>query len=353
MDPALREAKKLKNKLGQLIEASARASGRDYASRVAELHQQLIMQRFLTRVFDQPGPWMLAGGTGLLVRLPGARHSQDIDLNHRGGHLDVDNAINELHDLAGPHPSDPFAFSITVKNELRGANPGATLFATPYFAGTTLSMTPIRIDLAVRRSVVGSVDRITPAPVLELAEIRRPPPMTIYPIADQVADKIAGMYQLFGGRNNIPSSRWRDLADLLLITHNLPLDAATVQAALAEHRGINFPRAVHAPSPEWAHHYPILAATTTLPRRLHTLDAALGALGRCVNPMLDGTVTVGTWNPRNQRWDRDLDHHSMTDDLAAVVDAHRHAATRGDSRPQPTPLLPPSDIEGASAVLDI
>jgi Nucleotidyl transferase AbiEii toxin, Type IV TA system len=49
-----------------------------------QVRREYYLQRFLARVFAQPdGPWILKGGTGLLVRLPEARHSQDIDLLQR------------------------------------------------------------------------------------------------------------------------------------------------------------------------------------------------------------------------------------------------------------------------------
>ncbi|MBA2324515.1 MAG: nucleotidyl transferase AbiEii/AbiGii toxin family protein [Pseudonocardiales bacterium] len=44
---------------------------------------EFALQRFLARVFaDADSPWVLKGGTSLLVRLAGARHSRDLDLLH-------------------------------------------------------------------------------------------------------------------------------------------------------------------------------------------------------------------------------------------------------------------------------
>jgi hypothetical protein len=43
------------------------------------LRREYVLQRFLALLFAaQPSPWVLKGGSGLLIRLPGARHSEDI-----------------------------------------------------------------------------------------------------------------------------------------------------------------------------------------------------------------------------------------------------------------------------------
>ncbi len=58
-----------------------RVAARGRGVSAQQLQRQFLLQRFLARVFDMPdGPWVLKGGAGLLVRLPGARHSQAVDL---------------------------------------------------------------------------------------------------------------------------------------------------------------------------------------------------------------------------------------------------------------------------------
>jgi Nucleotidyl transferase AbiEii toxin, Type IV TA system len=43
-----------------------------------ELEREFVLQRFLGRVFaNADSPWILKGAAGLLIRLPGARHSRD------------------------------------------------------------------------------------------------------------------------------------------------------------------------------------------------------------------------------------------------------------------------------------
>lgn len=65
--------------LNQRLRNVANATGRP----VTELRREFLTHRFLARVFSRPDSgWVLLGGAGLLVRLPGARHSRDLDLLH-------------------------------------------------------------------------------------------------------------------------------------------------------------------------------------------------------------------------------------------------------------------------------
>jgi hypothetical protein len=48
--------------------------------------------------------------------------------------------------------------------------------------------------------------------------------------------------------------------------------------------------------------YRTAVGDSTVAAELRTLDAALAAAGGCVNALLDGTVTHGTWDPSGQQW---------------------------------------------------
>jgi predicted nucleotidyltransferase component of viral defense system len=78
---------------------------------VKELQREFVLQRFLARVFAAAdSPWVLKGGTGLLIRLPGARYSQDLDLLHLSENLEA--AIEELKELCRGAGGDPFSFVV-------------------------------------------------------------------------------------------------------------------------------------------------------------------------------------------------------------------------------------------------
>ncbi|MFF8848007.1 nucleotidyl transferase AbiEii/AbiGii toxin family protein [Streptomyces sp. NPDC015127] len=55
------------------------------------------------------------------------------------------------------------------------------------------------------------------------------PKIKLYPVVDHLADKICAMYEW---RNANPSSRFRDLADILLISQNETIEAGDARQAL-------------------------------------------------------------------------------------------------------------------------
>lgn len=268
----------------------------------AALRREFFMQRFLARVFIEPGaPWVVTGGGGLLVRLPGVRSSQDIDLICPD--TEITYAVEELRRLGGPGPLDPFVFRIELAKQLTGdAAAGAELSVAIYLGVTELESFPV--DLAVDKVIVGDIESLTPTPVLELDGFAALPPVRLLPVCSQVADKICAMVQLYGSTRK-PSTRWRDLADLAFIVGNLSFGAAETRTALAvqrQRRSLELPTALRAPGPEWERSYPVLAKTTQLPAELHNLHAAIAFVGLCLDPLLDGTRTDGRWDPHNGAW---------------------------------------------------
>ncbi|MGN2641232.1 nucleotidyl transferase AbiEii/AbiGii toxin family protein [Nocardia takedensis] len=286
--------------INQRITEQARALSRP----PAELHREFYMQRMLARVFADPAsPWILKGGTALLVRISGARHSQDVDLLHLDA--DLERAFEELDRTVSATSSlDRLTFQLDVRQ--RNVHEGSTAVwqvrATPRLGTRDLQHFPI--DLTAGRTLI---DRIAPKQTIEIADVAPLPPFACYPLADQIADKLAAMYEYHGAAQH-PSTRWRDLVDLLLILRTSAFDAAAVVSALDHQRArrpaLQLPGSIHTPGPRWHDAYPALAASVTgLPKALHRLDDALAFLGRCMNPLLDGTVSTGTWNPTECRWD--------------------------------------------------
>ncbi len=167
------------------------------------------MQRMLARVFADPAaPWILKGGTSLLVRIPGARHSQDVDLLHL--HAELDRAFDELRDLVvAPSSLDRLTFDLKVKKQ--NVNEGGIavwqLQATPRLG--TIGLQHFPIDLTAGKQLIGRIDRIAPTPTIEIPDVLPPPEFACYPLVDQIADKLAAMYE-YHGEERQPSTRWRD-----------------------------------------------------------------------------------------------------------------------------------------------
>ncbi|MFI8977156.1 nucleotidyl transferase AbiEii/AbiGii toxin family protein [Nocardia asteroides] len=260
-------------------------------------------QRFLARIFDDPtAPWIVTGGGGLLVRLPGARSSADLDLIRLG--VEITDAIDELRRLGGARPDiDPFVFQVDRSKQLTGdAAAGAELQVSVYHGATLLQTFPL--DLAVDKMIIGEIETHTPTAVLDLAGFSALPPVRLIPVPSQLADKVCAMVARYGDTRQ-PSSRYRDLADMCFIVGNFTFDAAFVWAALdfqQQRRGLQLPAVLQSPGHEWTRAYPALAKETALPAELHGLDAALAFVGACLNQILDGTRRRGHWDPHAHAW---------------------------------------------------
>jgi len=283
--------------LDDRLKTAAAARGRD----VNLMRRQFLLQRYLARVFHDPAsPWVLKGGTGLLVRLPGARHSQDIDLLHPDAELA--GAVAELRRVADIGGLDPFTFTVGDPTLMLGGVAGATVRVTVSLGVAVLDRFPL--DLSTGRVLVAELERHQLEAMVEIADVAALPEVTLYPLPDQIADKVAAMVERHGPRGRA-STRYRDLVDLVLIVRSCEVDAALTRAALsaqAHRRELTLPVALSAPSPAWVSGYRDAVGDATLPAELRTLQAALAAAGRCVNALLDGTVTRGTWDPGEQHW---------------------------------------------------
>ncbi|MEU8223797.1 nucleotidyl transferase AbiEii/AbiGii toxin family protein [Kribbella sp. NPDC048915] len=288
----------IRRSLGDRLRAEAKRRGRP----AGDLRREFVFQRFLGRVFSQPGNrWVLKGGTGLLVRLQEARYSKDIDLVVPGEPFDVDEAVEALRAEIRRDAGDHLTFAIDSATRPDDGQVAAMLKVTCYTGATPFER--FTIDLSTRSHIIAAVDRIRPQPVLELADADPLPRFVLYPLPDQVADKLCAMYDHYGATGK-PSTRYRDLVDLALIATTNELNATlTAQAITAEaaRRDCALPPALETPGPEWHAGYPRAARDASLPTELQNLAGAIDAVGDCLNPVLAGTAT-GTWMPGSRLW---------------------------------------------------
>jgi hypothetical protein len=124
-----------------------------------------------------------------------------------------------------------------------------------------------------------------------------------YPLVDHVADKVAAVFERHGAMN-LPSTRYKDLVDLVAIVTTAPLLAKPQVAALRseqERRGLQFPTTFTVP--DWNLWEPGYAAEArrSLLRVASTLDQALAIVAPFLDPLLGGSAT-GTWEPESGRW---------------------------------------------------
>lgn len=275
------------------LKTAAKTTGRG----MQELQREFLFQRFLALVFAEPdGPWVLKGGVGLLMRVPQARFSKDLDLLHLEEPT-IEEAVDELRALTAPREGDHLRFEISdgIANNQPG-NPVAEVKVEGYFGTTRYGGFPI--DLALKPHLLAAPERHQPAPVVDIPGLTPPPEMLVYPITDQIADKVCAMYETHG--EGYASNRYRDLVDLVLIVSTLEFEAASAADALAAEavrRKMELPTEMTSPAAAWVDGYRAYASKTRVEAGLHGLDEALGHVGACLNPLLDGSRTSGRWQP--------------------------------------------------------
>lgn len=244
---------------------------------------------------------MLKGGTALLSRIRSARHTLDIDVLHNSG-ADLDNAVAQLRDaryrcrrLLPLRRRRRLPDRRWRRHARRGAPGHRDRLLRPCRA-----VRAVRIDLVVTDHMTGPPDTITPTPVVDVAGLPQPA-YRVYPVADHVADKVSATHQIYGAGN--PSSRVRDLVDIVIIARTQHLDAAQLGAALTAKRLLHELPATETftTPPQWEASFGKTAASVDLGEHA-TYPQALALARHLLDPVLAGTRGHGTWNPATLCW---------------------------------------------------
>ncbi|OEJ36298.1 hypothetical protein BGK72_38720 [Streptomyces agglomeratus] len=276
---------------------------------VPELMNVFYFNRLSARVFTaDPNGWLIKGGQALLVRYEGAaRLSRDIDLQCVSPDRSVEEAVSLLKEAAALDLGDFLRFIpgkfADHSEEARG---GAQAF-TVYLG--TAKAADIKVDIVVGRALAGTPET---RPLKSAVDLEWPvdwPPVRLYPVIDHIADKICAMYERHGENAQFGSNRYRDLADLLLITQQEVIEGPEVQEALhreAERRRaagsvVELPKAFTAPGPDWTANYPKHASAVLGLVGCRTFSDAAAAAGAFVNPLLVG-LAEGHWDPHTSVW---------------------------------------------------
>lgn len=302
--PGERSPRAISSSLTDRIKGQAKATGQPYE----RLQRRFVLTRFLIRVFaSDPDGWLLKGGTGMMIRLPEARHSKDIDLMAASVE-DAGAAYAKLVELVNGNPLDPFAFEIGPPKPLSDEK-GISLSVIARLG--TQKFDTFTIDLVTWHGVVGAVehhslDHIPDTPDFpsQTTQIR------LYPIADQIADKLCALYETREApAGPIASTRYRDLVDLLLMAEHLTFPLAETVAATEYQRVLRremiLPAAIAVPGPQWASSWRNTARDSPLSADLHDFSAALATCARCYDLVLSSLPTAGDearWSPAEQRW---------------------------------------------------
>jgi hypothetical protein len=273
---------------------------------VAELMRIFYFNRLAARVFTlDPDGWLIKGGQALLVRYRGAaRLSGDIDLQAAEPGLTPDEALKRVLEAAAHDLGDFLRFApgkyTSASDPTRGGSQHFEVFLGP------TRVDRVKVDITVRRALAGTPEIVPLASAVDLPWPIDWPTVRLYPLIDHIADKICALYERHGDEG---SSRYRDLADLLLISQQEKVDGSVAyqavhqEAELRRQRGVDLklPKNFEVPGTAWHDRYPVAAALVIGLQGCRTFSEAAQAAEVFLNPLLDGSVR-GKWDPSEGAW---------------------------------------------------
>lgn len=294
--------------IAQAIKTVARGEAAGRAGGTTSAILQAHFDRFLSRVFadGEDSEWMLKGGIGMLARVPRARSTTDVDL--AASNADLDQAVESLQQLVGRNLGDHLRFDLVrVRPTGQGDNQPGVLTRKVLFAcrdaATGKKVGEISVDVVVGPPPVGRIEVVEPANRLRLPKPLQTYPYRLYPVADQIADKVcATMTPSYGGR---PSSRVKDLIDLAILVRTQRVGLRELQLAIDAKRVLsNIPPITSFEIPDgWGPRYRALAIKTPELTDLADVQEAQQLVADMIRPALNpGAVSTELeWSPA-QGW---------------------------------------------------
>lgn len=273
-------------------------------SQLSDLQRQFAYDRLLCRVFqsDRDG-WVLKGAAAMLARLAGqARHTIDIDLYRRSGGLG--DAEQALRAAAGIDLGDYFRFELSPAEPIAQGGRAMRVPVVAYVGVKEFAR--FRVDLVTDVVMTGVPDEVSPLVPIELPGLTRTT-YRAYPVPDHISDKVWGLLEVYQRSDGppVPSTRYRDLADLATFAHTAKVKAEALTVALeseARRRGLELPDQLPTPTgPGWPAGYARVARDAPGLEE-QDLEAAMATVGRLIDPVLSGKAT-GRWNPHELRWE--------------------------------------------------
>ena len=286
--------------------AARRASAADPSLTTDQRIRLEHFNRFLSRVFSEgsDSEWLLKGGTGMLARVPSTRATLDIDL-HREGY-GLDDAIADLRRLAEHDLGDHFRFVYVGHRAIVGGE------GQPYTDGYRVVFDTyigaqkkgrIGVDLATGAGLTAEPTVTAPANALDLPRLVGFD-YRLYPVVDQIADKVCATMRRYGDR---PSSREKDLIDLvvLAVTHDIDGTALTTAIATETRRRWMDPIERFVVPADWGPAYSKMARAVPYCADVQEISTASDLVAALIDPALDGTATGLRWSHADRAWNAD------------------------------------------------
>lgn len=270
--------------------------------------RQARYDRFLTRVFadGEASEWLLKGGLSILARVPRSRTTKDVDLAAQYT-PDLDEAEHALSALVAVELGDHLTFRL-IRSLPTGAGDNQPGVQTRRFVYACLDIDhdtqvdTVTVDLAVGPAPVGAPEIVEPANRLHLRGSLVTHPYRLFPVADQIGDKVCTTMNTDypGGKR---SSRVKDLIDLVVLAHSQTIDLVELRTAIAAKQAISgMDPFDHFDIPaDWRRTYPATAKGVPS-AEAYTAETAAALIAAFIDPALNKSSNPGTWDPQNLQW---------------------------------------------------
>jgi hypothetical protein len=265
---------------------------------LSDLQRQFAYDRLLHRLYLLDLGWILKGATALLARGIGVRHTIDLDV-----YRDVSRqqAERDLRVAATLDAGDWFEFELGPSRPTVQRDVGARIPVIARLGANEWAR--FHVDLVGDAvAMTGAPDEVPPLTPVALPGLERPG-YRAYPVVDHIADKVCAILDRYG-ESRRPSTRYKDLLDLISLITTLSVDAEEQGHALhseAARRGIALPSQFDVPDRElWRRGYAAEAKRAIKPTAA-TLDEALAIVRPFLDPLLQSTASGG-WRPDRRVW---------------------------------------------------
>ena len=290
------------------VEAAIRDAARNafasdkYTSTQDRIRQEYF-RRFLSRVFSErdDSDWVLKGGTGVLARVASGRRTTDVDLYRANNTLD--GALAELIRLASIDLGDFFRFVYTKHESVVGGDQqtytkGYGVDFDVYIGADKKEQ--LHVDLVVGAIVTDELTVMPPANRLDLPRLPSND-YRIYPIVDQIADKVCATMASYNGRR---SSREKDLIDLVVIAKTQAFSADALGRAIGEEARARslMPFTELIIPPTWGRLYARQAKDVPHCVDYRTADLAAELMRTFIDFVLQDEVRGRIWSPDSLTW---------------------------------------------------
>jgi Nucleotidyl transferase AbiEii toxin, Type IV TA system len=266
---------------------------------VARLRKRVAFELFLRRLLVvAPNRWVLKGALALDFRLDVAtRSTKDIDIGRD------DNEQAAIGDIAAAQQlamDDFFTFAAIKTNELEDTDEFSAVrfHVTAQLAGRTFEQ--FLVDIGFSDTISWTPDTIHTSELLSFAGIG-PMALPAIPLPQHLAEKVHAYTRAYGVSEQ-PSTRPKDLVDILLIESSATIEAEELRHALhstfGERARQPLPTSLQPPPAIWADPYKRLAETVHVES---DLSSAFIRAATFLDPVLAGHAR-GQWDTRCCKW---------------------------------------------------